>query len=128
MRRRSLLIMAILSGVTAAGLVKWREQLIIRRPLLQINFEHHDHGAVRCATCHHNFFDNTGRDACYFCHKIRPELALRIEQDFHVFCRDCHVQIAQRGIRSGPLRGCAGCHHDPTGVAVMAGEKPLVRP
>lgn len=127
MRHRSLLIAATLSVVAAYGVSKWREHLIVSRPLLPINFDHHDHGAVRCATCHHNFFDTTGRDSCYFCHKIRPELALSIEADFHTFCRDCHVKIAQQGIKSGPQRRCASCHDDPTGVLPGA-EKTTVPP
>lgn len=105
---------ALLLAGAATALVTWRAHLVRTRPLLQITFDHQDHGAVRCATCHHNFFDDTGRDACYFCHKIRPELAMTIEQDFHVFCRDCHVKIATRGIRSGPLRRCAACHAETT--------------
>lgn len=106
-----LAVMLVLVAV-GAGLLQWRMHLVTRRPLLAITFDHQDHGAVRCATCHHNFFDDTGRDACYFCHKIRPELAVRIETDFHGFCRDCHARIAARGVSSGPLRRCSGCHAD----------------
>lgn len=123
MRCRSLFVVLLGSTAVVAGLCKWREHLIIHRPLLQITFDHHDHGAVRCATCHHNFFDDTGRDACYFCHKIRPELALRIEQDFHAFCRDCHVEIAAQGVASGPLRRCAACHDAPAFGASMTGRE-----
>ncbi|MSR13678.1 MAG: class III cytochrome C family protein [Gammaproteobacteria bacterium] len=110
MRRRSLLVTVAVIGATLCGLYFWRQNLVVTRPLLQIVFDHQDHGAVKCATCHHNFFDDTGRDSCYFCHKIRPELALTIEHDFHTFCRDCHTEIATRGLKSGPTRRCAGCH------------------
>ncbi|MGD9603428.1 MAG: cytochrome c3 family protein [Gammaproteobacteria bacterium] len=110
MRPRSLLVTTVILIAVGGVLVKWREHLVVRRPLLPIVFDHHDHAAVKCATCHHNFFDDTGRDACYFCHKRQRELALTIERDFHVFCRNCHVAIADRGIKSGPVRRCQGCH------------------
>ncbi len=113
MRRRALFVGLVLTIALAGGLYRWRQQLVIQRPLLPITFDHQDHGDVKCATCHHNFFDKTGRDSCYFCHKIRPALALTIEGDFHTFCRDCHADIASRGITSGPVRRCAGCHGGP---------------
>lgn len=103
---------AWVAALLGVALIEWRAHLVRLRPLLSIVFDHHDHAAVKCATCHHNFFDNTGTDACYFCHKIRPALALTIEQDFHRFCRDCHAEIAARGLASGPLRRCAECHAD----------------
>ncbi len=78
--------------------------------MLAINFDHQDHYAVKCATCHHNFFDKTGQDSCYFCHKQRPELALRVQEDFHALCRDCHAQVAAQGFASGPTRRCGSCH------------------
>lgn len=113
MRHRSVFIASLVVAALAA-VAMWRQHLVVTRPLLQIVFDHHDHGAVKCATCHHNFFDNTGRDSCYFCHKIRRELALTIEHDFHTFCRDCHTKIAARGIKSGPVRRCTGCHGKPS--------------
>ena len=78
--------------------------------MLAINFDHQDHYAVKCATCHHNFFDKTGQDSCYFCHKQRPELARRVQEDFHALCRDCHAQVAAQGFASGPTRRCGSCH------------------
>jgi hypothetical protein len=93
-----------------AGLYLLRERMIIRAPMLAIVFDHQDHPAVKCDTCHHNFFDKTGQDSCYFCHKKRPELALRVEADFHGLCRDCHARLARQGYASGPVRQCAECH------------------
>ena len=112
MPRRTLLVVGVLLAVTAS-LMHLRTRLVVQRPLLPITFDHHDHGAVKCATCHHNFFDDTGRDACYFCHKRRPELAVTIEHDFHVFCRNCHTQMQAQGLASGPMRQCSGCHAAP---------------
>ncbi len=100
-------MLALLIG---GGLYAWRQQLVVRAPLLSIAFDHEDHGAVRCATCHHNFFDGTGTDSCYFCHKARRDLALRVQSDFHAFCRDCHVRIAALGKDSGPVSRCKACH------------------
>lgn len=118
MRHRTLLIGSAVLAVTAAAVLYWRDRLVLARPLLTINFDHHDHGAVKCATCHHNFFDKTGRDSCYFCHKIRPELARTIEHDFHAFCRNCHTKMRDSGFKSGPVRRCAQCH----GEAVWTAE------
>lgn len=102
---------ALLGLVAALGVL--RAELVVRTPLMAVAFDHQDHGAVRCATCHHNFFDDTGTDSCYFCHKRERDLALTIEHDFHTFCRDCHVRIARLGKDSGPLRRCDGCHAEP---------------
>jgi hypothetical protein len=85
---------------------------VTQRPLLSSGFDHQEHGDIRPATCHHNFFDDTGRDACYFYREIRPALAARIKQGCHLFCRDCHARVAARSVTSGPLRRCSGCHAD----------------
>lgn len=109
MSRRSLSLVPLVLAVCGA-LYQWRERLIVRAPMLAIVFDHQDHYAVKCASCHHNFFDKTGQDSCYFCHKNRPELALHAQADFHVLCRDCHARIAQQGFASGPVRRCGACH------------------
>ena len=92
-----------------------RERAVLARPLLPVNFDHYDHSATRCATCHHNFLDDTGTTACYACHKRDPEVGPHIERDFHVFCRDCHVKLADQGLQSGPVRRCGACH-DPAAL------------
>lgn len=89
---------------------QWRQDAIATAPMTPIVFGHQDHAAVSCKTCHHNFFDDTGGDACYSCHKQRPLLAATVQRDFHRFCRDCHARIANAGYDSGPLRRCRGCH------------------
>ena len=109
MSRRTLFVaLALCALAVALGGLRWR--LIERAPMLAIVFDHQDHFAVKCATCHHNFFDRTGNDSCYFCHKQRPELARRVQTDFHTLCRDCHTKIAAQGYASGPTRRCSGCH------------------
>ncbi|MBM4227311.1 MAG: cytochrome c3 family protein [Gammaproteobacteria bacterium] len=123
MRKQSLLVMVLILAVAGLGvwLGKLRAEAIRERPLLQIHFDHHEHAAVRCATCHHNFLDGTGKTACYFCHKQDPELGSRIEKDFHMFCRSCHVDLAQRGFQTGPVRRCAGCHVESAGAGAIPG-------
>ncbi|HMM74769.1 MAG TPA: cytochrome c3 family protein [Gammaproteobacteria bacterium] len=105
-------IAALICSLAALLLLawQWRQRAIVAAPMTAIVFDHQDHSAVSCKTCHHNFFDETGRDSCYFCHKQRPELALTIQRDFHHLCRDCHARVANAGYDSGPLRRCDGCH------------------
>jgi len=70
-------IAALICGGGALLLLawQWRQHAIVTAPMTPIKFGHQDHAAVSCKTCHHNFFDDTGRDACYSCHKQRPLLA-----------------------------------------------------
>lgn len=126
MRKQSLLVSLLVLAVAAlgVGLGQWRAHAVRTRPLLQIHFDHHAHAAVRCATCHHNFLDDTGRTACYFCHKRDPALGLHIEKDFHMFCRTCHVELAQQGLKSGPVRRCSGCHVATGGASTDAVRTP----
>ena len=102
-----LLILAL--GLVYAGFV-WRQTEIIERPQLAVTFEHIDHNTQPCADCHHNFIDDTGGGACYNCHKLTPELAPDIEEMFHGFCRECHVEKRMNSQDSGPLRQCSLCH------------------
>ena len=101
---------ALMACLLVAGVAWWRDHLVVSAPLLAIVFDHQDHYAVKCSTCHHNFFDDTGKDSCYFCHKKRPELARTVQRDFHGLCRDCHARVAADGHASGPVRRCASCH------------------
>ncbi len=110
MTRPSIAALVCGLGALLLGAWQWRLHAIAAAPMTAIVFDHQDHFAVSCKTCHHNFFDETGRDSCYFCHKQRPELALTIQRDFHELCRDCHAEIAKAGYDSGPLRRCDGCH------------------
>lgn len=102
--------LGVFALLLVGGAWQRREHAIVAAPMTAIVFDHQDHFAVSCKTCHHNFFDDTGRDSCYFCHKQKPELALTVQRDFHRLCRDCHARIADAGYDSGPLRRCDGCH------------------
>lgn len=80
-------------------------------PLLPLTFEHSDHRDEPCATCHHNYVDDTGAGTCLGCHKSRAALAADIEPTFHDFCRGCHIKRQREGKKAGPTRACNGCHH-----------------
>ncbi|RWU18861.1 class III cytochrome C family protein [Pseudomonas alkylphenolica] len=90
-------------------------QLVRTRPLLPLDFNHQLHGKVNCLTCHHDYADHassppSGERTCLLCHKKTPALALRIEQDFHALCRDCHLKQSQVFHAAGPIRECQRCH------------------
>lgn len=112
MRRRRVLLTLAAVVAAAAGIVQLREHMVVSQALMPIIFDHHDHGSVKCVTCHHNFVDDTGKTACYFCHKQARALALAIQDDFHEFCRSCHLMLRRAGRDSGPVRQCGGCHGD----------------
>jgi hypothetical protein len=83
-----------------------------RPDVLPAQFPHDKHTTVNCLTCHHNLIDNTGTGSCIDCHR-NSRAALNHssnEATFHVFCRSCHVQLAQEGRKHGPTRACASCH------------------
>ena len=102
-----LFVAAVLLGYFALG---YRPAAIRQQPMLPVIFEHMDHKEVACAKCHHNFTDDTGSGTCYSCHKYSPDINLHIEEMFHDFCRDCHLEERHKGEKAGPLRSCAQCH------------------
>lgn len=88
----------------------YRTKELVKRPMLPVVFEHIDHKEVACAKCHHNYIDDTGGGTCYSCHKHSLEISAQMEDMFHRFCRDCHLETRVKGEESGPLRSCAHCH------------------
>lgn len=107
------LALAIVLGLLAVVLYlvhQWRLEAVPVRPLLPVAFEHIDHVEEPCAECHHNFIDDTGGGACYNCHKMDPEINFEMEPMFHDYCWGCHIERAEAGEDSGPLRSCKGCH------------------
>ena len=99
----------LLAGLTYAGLAL-RQIAISESPQLPVTLEHIDHNKQACIDCHHNFVDDTGGGACYNCHKLTPELAPEMENMFHEFCRECHLELRLHAQESGPLRQCSLCH------------------
>ena len=102
----------VVSGILIAMAGLWfiREDSIASAPTLPMSFAHQDHMEVGCATCHHNFVDDTGQGFCIDCHKTDPEIAADVESMFHDLCRECHVQRQRDGLEGGPTRACIGCH------------------
>ena len=79
--------------------------------MLPVTFAHADHTHETCVTCHHNYIDDTGSGLCFHCHKTDPEVAPIIEQQFHDFCRGCHIDklVVDKDFH-GPIRICKDCH------------------
>ena len=102
----------LLMGVLVLASALWllRDEWLAHRPALPMTFAHQDHVEVGCATCHHNFVDDTGVGLCIDCHKKDPEIAGDMESMFHSLCRDCHVSRQRDGLEGGPTRACADCH------------------
>lgn len=114
MRRRTRVVASIVAvgavSALAFGGLRWRDAMLATKPILPLSFAHVDHRDVNCITCHHNFTDATGQGLCIDCHKMDPNIRLRIEPMFHTLCRDCHVDRHAEGKDAGPVRRCADCH------------------
>lgn len=123
------LILALAAGALAnlgggALIVQLHESAAAERALLPLEFDHTLHVATSCATCHHDYVDDTpSGGACLSCHKKTREIASRIEPMFHGLCQDCHVETAHAGEATGPVRLCSGCHAPET--ARFARTRPL---
>jgi len=80
--------------------------------LLPFKFAHQDHVETQCATCHHNYTDNTGHGLCIECHQTDERVSNLIEQQFHTLCRSCHEEKQISNLDSGPTRSCIACHQE----------------
>ncbi len=117
--RHSLLIVAVIGATILAlaalapgrAMVVLREPLLPRSQMLPLNFDHARHVAVNCLTCHHNYADGRGFDACIHCHRgTGPEIKVGVEARFQGFCFDCHRNPALHLAGHGPVSGCKACH------------------
>jgi Zn finger protein HypA/HybF involved in hydrogenase expression len=108
-----IIILLIMSMLLIKALAAYRQETIISRPLIHVNFEHADHKATQCVMCHHDYLDNSGSGTCYSCHKLDLEIAHDIEDMFHTLCRDCHIETRMKGETAGPVRQCKSCHLQP---------------
>jgi len=93
-----------------------REPIVARTgaAALPLDFPHEKHGAVNCLTCHHNYADGRGMQACIACHRGGgADLREGAEARFHGFCLDCHRHPDPALPGHGPVSGCVGCHHLP---------------
>jgi len=98
----------LIVGRTAVAL---REPLLPRAEGLPLGFDHAKHSKVNCLTCHHNYADGRGLDACIHCHRgPRANLKVGLEARFHDFCFNCHRNPPPAFSRHGPVSGCESCH------------------
>jgi Class III cytochrome C family/Ferric reductase like transmembrane component len=117
-RHSTLLVGAIAATIFALGtLSPSRAGLALREPLvgrarpLPLNFDHGKHAPVNCLTCHHNYADGRGFDACIHCHRSgRTDLKAGVEARFHSFCLNCHRHPEPQWQSHGPVSGCESCH------------------
>ncbi|MFS8371373.1 hypothetical protein ACJROZ_14125, partial [Acetobacter indonesiensis] len=40
-----------------------------------------------------------------------PDISAATETTFHQFCESCHITTLKAGLKSGPVKNCAGCHY-----------------
>jgi hypothetical protein len=100
-------------GLLATGRadLRLREPLLARFEALPLEFDHAKHRPVNCVTCHHNYVDGRGFDACINCHRRDvAHLKVGIEARFHDFCLDCHRHPDPALEHHGPVSGCFACH------------------
>lgn len=113
---------AVLVGVVGAvllvAMVGWGLSQASHRTLRattvdHAGFDHDDHAAFSCVSCHHNFTDRTGKENCLSCHKrLSVSATTRIDRVFHRFCVECHVQEWWQTGKVSPFKSCRGCHAD----------------
>ncbi len=123
--RHSTLIVAaaLASAAGIAALLPARVDATLREPVMRrssaipLDFPHDKHGAVNCLTCHHNYADGRGMQACIECHRgPRADLVEGVEARFHGFCLDCHRHPGATLHKHGPVSGCSVCHRVPAGT------------
>jgi DMSO/TMAO reductase YedYZ heme-binding membrane subunit len=122
-RHSTLVFVVIAATILALGtLIPSRAGLALREPVLQrvqalaLNFDHGKHSPVNCLTCHHNYADGRGFDACIHCHRsARVDLKMGVEARFHSFCLNCHRNPEPRLRGHGPVSGCESCHQPSVG-------------
>jgi predicted CXXCH cytochrome family protein len=120
-RHSTLIVGAVIAcAVAIAALVPAQVDATLREPLvrranaLPLDFPHDKHGAVNCLTCHHNYSDGSGMEACVQCHRSnRADLKEGVEAQFHGFCFECHRHPDAAFHRHGPVSGCTICHRTP---------------
>ncbi|MBN2124287.1 MAG: cytochrome c3 family protein [Deltaproteobacteria bacterium] len=87
-----------------------------------VRFTHKRHAldyGISCWDCHHKY--EGGRNdwrpwdetlMCSDCHEAQTdqEKAVNLQKAFHANCKGCHESMAKEGKKTGPHRGCFGCH------------------
>jgi predicted CXXCH cytochrome family protein len=89
-----------------------------RGPVTFTHLKHAKEYGVSCWNCHHEFDDNVNvwvpwsvTGGCSDCHDPRgDEEMYGLQKAYHVSCRGCHQSQAEQNKKTGPHRGCFGCH------------------
>jgi hypothetical protein len=123
--RAWLLVLVALIAVALAVLAAVQDDHRAHAPVLPLTFDHADHRDVNCIECHHDYAEDKPLMLCLACHKQDSQVAHLVEQQFHDFCRGCHVEDARTGEPHGPTRHCGACHPVTDAArAPMYGRKP----
>ena len=89
-----------------------------------VDFTHRKHALdyrVSCWDCHHEYKDGKNvwspweqTQQCSECHDPvkSQDKVVSLQKAFHMNCRDCHKKMEQQGRKTGPYRGCSGCHKE----------------
>ncbi len=109
-------IAVAICAVLVYATIALRTEMIKAQPLLPVLFDHADHTRENCIECHHNVVDDTGTGICYACHHDDPALKVTMLDDFHDFCRGCHLERTTTTEVGGPLRRCSACHASGDGI------------
>jgi hypothetical protein len=81
-----------------------------------------------CGTCHHAFDEKTKKifyaqgkeESCRVCHGDQPrEGVLSLQKAAHQQCVQCHLDLANKGVKENGPYDCAGCH-SPQGQTLVA--------
>jgi predicted CXXCH cytochrome family protein len=106
-------ILALSTLIASRAGLALREPVLRRAQALPLNFDHGKHTPVNCLSCHHNYADGRGFDACIHCHRsARADLKVGVEARFHGFCFNCHRNPEPQFRNHGPVSGCESCHSE----------------
>lgn len=90
-----------------------------RGPVAFSHLKHAKDYKISCWDCHHEYEDNVNvwvpwseTARCADCHdpgKGDSEM-VGLQKAYHMNCKTCHQQLADQKKKTGPYRGCYGCH------------------
>jgi len=90
-----------------------------RGPVTFSHLKHAKDYKIACWDCHHEYEENVNvwvpwseTARCADCHdpgKGEGEM-VGLQKAYHVNCKTCHQQLADQKKKTGPYRGCYGCH------------------
>jgi hypothetical protein len=90
-----------------------------RGPVTFSHLKHAKDYKISCWDCHHEYEDNVNvwvpwseTARCADCHdpgKGEGKM-VGLQKAYHENCKTCHQQLADQKKKTGPYRGCFGCH------------------